>query len=145
MLPSVCPGVCRTLAACASPRFHRIAGADTLVDLDCSWRCHADPGGLHVEHFEQRVIVLVEQDGRSGGGAQLHRASHVIDVGVGDDDLLDLQVVLAEEREDVLNVVAGVDDHGFASRFVADDRAVALQRPTGKDFVDHASIVNSTQ
>jgi hypothetical protein len=65
----------------------------------------------------------------------------MIDVGVRDDDLLDLQVMLADEREDVLNVIARIDDHGFAGGLVADDRAVALERSDGKDFVDHAFIV----
>jgi hypothetical protein len=64
---------------------------------------------------------------------------------MGDDDLLDLQVMLAEEREDVVNVIAGVDDHRFARSLVANNRAVALQRPDGKDFVNHASIVTSRQ
>jgi hypothetical protein len=54
--------------------------------------------------------------------------------------LLDLQVMLADECEKVFNVVAGVDDHGFARSLVADDRAVALQRPDREDFVDHASL-----
>ena len=140
MLPSVCPGVCRMLAACA-PAF-TVSPVLTLWSIvDCAGRCHAEPRGLHVEHFEQGIVVLVEQDRRSGGRAQLHRASHMIDVGVRDDDLLDLQVMLADERENVFNVVAGVDDHRFARGFVANDRAIALQRPDGKDFVDHASIV----
>jgi hypothetical protein len=69
----------------------------------------------------------------------------VIDVGVGDDDLLDLQVMLAEERENVLNVVPGVDDQGFVRGLVANDRTVALQRPDGKDFVNHVSIVTSCE
>src|ERR1700691_4629372 len=124
-------------------RLYRIADAHALVDLDFAGHGDADPGGLHIEHLEQGIVVLVEQDWGAGGCAQFHRASHVIDVGVGDDDLLDLQVMLAKEREDVLNVIAGVNDHGLARSFVADDRTVALQLPDGKDFVDHASIVAS--
>ena len=50
----------------------------------------------------------------------------MIDVGVRDHDLLDLQVMLADKRKDVLNIVAGIDDHGFARGLVTDDRAVAL-------------------
>jgi hypothetical protein len=49
--------------------------------------------------------------------------------------------MLADEGEDVLDVVAGVDDHSLASGFVADDGAIALQRADGKDFVDHRFIV----
>jgi hypothetical protein len=45
----------------------------------------------------------------------------MIDVGVRDDDLLDLQVMLAEKREDVLNVIAWVDYHGFARGLIANN------------------------
>jgi len=65
----------------------------------------------------------------------------VVDVGVSDNDLFDLEVVLADEREQIFDVVAGIDDHGFARRLVADDGAVALQRADGENFVDHGSIV----
>jgi hypothetical protein len=96
---------------------------------------------LRVEHFQKCVIVLVEQDECAGGGAEFHGSSDVIDVGMGDDDLLDLQVVLADHREDVINIISRVDDHGFAGGLVADDGAVALQRADGEDFVDHGFIV----
>jgi hypothetical protein len=65
----------------------------------------------------------------------------MVDVGVGDDDLFDLQVVLADEGENILNVVAGVDHHGFVSSLVANNGAVALQRADGENFVDHGLIV----
>jgi len=39
----------------------------------------------------------------------------VVDVGVGDDDLLDLQVVLLDQRNDLFDVVTGIDDDGFAA------------------------------
>jgi hypothetical protein len=45
--------------------------------------------------------------------------------------------VLVDKGEDLVDVVAGVDDHGFVGGFVADDGAVALQRADGEDFVDH--------
>jgi hypothetical protein len=62
----------------------------------------------------------------------------VVDVGVSDDDLLHFQFVLAHDGQNVFNVVAGIDDHGFVRGFIADDRAVTLQRTYGKNFVDHA-------
>jgi hypothetical protein len=64
----------------------------------------------------------------------------VIDVGVGDYDLLHFQLVLADDGENVFNVIARVDDHGFVRRLIADDRAVTLQRAYGKDLVDHHFI-----
>lgn len=87
------------------------------------------------------MIVLVEQDGSASGGAEFHGSANVIDVGVGDDDLLDLEIVLADESENVFDVVAGVDDHGFTRGFVSDHGAVALERADGEDFVDHGDIV----
>ena len=120
-----------------------VAGADAAIDFDFAGRAHTDPGGLCIEHLQQGVVILVEQDGCVGGGAQLHGSADVVDVGVSDDNLLDLEIVLADEGEDVVNVIAGIDDHGFVSGFVADDGAVALQRADGEDFVNHWMIVAS--
>ena len=64
----------------------------------------------------------------------------MVDVGVGDDDLLHLQLVFADDGKNVFDVVARIDDHGFVRRLVADDRAVTLQRTDGKYLVDHAFI-----
>jgi len=115
------------------------------VNFYFSRRGHADPRGLHVEHFEQCVVVLVEENRRAGYGAELHRSTNVVDVGVRDNDLLDLQIVFAEQSEDFIDIVAGVDHHGFARSLVADDGAVALQWADGKNFVDHEDIVASKE
>jgi hypothetical protein len=119
------------------------AGRNAAVDFNFAWIAHADPCGLRVEHFQKSVVVLVEQDGSAGGGAEFHGSADVVDVGVGDDDLFDLQVVFAKQGLDVFDIIAGVDDHGFVSGLVADDGAVALQRADGEDFVDHSTIVTS--
>ena len=71
--------------------------------------------------------------------AQLHRSAHVIDVSMSDDDLLHLQVVLMNEGENILDVVAGIDHHGIAGSLVPNHGAVALQRADGKDFVNHGT------
>jgi len=117
------------------------SGGHAAVDINPAGRGHADPRGLHVEHFQQGVVILVEEDGGASGGAEFHGSADVVDVGVGDDDLLDLQIVFADDSLDVFDVVAGVDDHGFVSALVADDGAIALQRADGEDFMDHGSIV----
>ena len=98
---------------------------------------HSDPRRLHIQHLQQGIVILVEQDGRAGGGPQFHGSAHMIDVSMSDDDLLHLEIVLLNERENIFDVIAGIDHHGFAGGFVPDDRAVALQRPDGKDFVNH--------
>ena len=48
-----------------------------------------------------------------------------------------------EDGEDARDVVAGVDDHGFAGGLVSKDGAVALERADGEDFMDHGRFVLS--
>src|ERR1700737_3142458 len=78
-------------------RSDRVGAANALVDFDLAGSGHADPGSLHVQHFEQSKVVLVEQNGGAGGGAQLHGSAHVIDVSVSDDDLLEFEIMLGED------------------------------------------------
>ena len=48
-----------------------------------------------------------------------------------------------ENRQDAVDVVARIDDHGFAGLLVAENRAVALQHAHRQDLVDHIPIVYS--
>jgi hypothetical protein len=97
----------------------------------------AEPAGLDVHHFYQREIVLIVEDGGSGEALEALGSGDVVDVGVGDDDLLDGEVVLVEDGDDAGDLVAGVDDDGFERGLVAEDGAVALQGADGEDFMDH--------
>lgn len=118
------------------------SGGDAAIDFHFAGRGNADPRGLHVEHFEQGVVVLVQKNRSARGGAELHGSADMVDVSVGDHDLLDLQIVLLDQSLDVFDVIAGVDDHGFAGGVVADDGTIALERADGEDFVDHAFHCN---
>ena len=100
----------------------------------------AEPGGLLIHDGELREIVLVEENGSAGCLPQARRSTDVIDVCVGDDDLLQGEFVLGEEGENLRDVVAGVDDHGFAGGLVAKDGAVALEGADGESFADHKRI-----
>jgi len=64
----------------------------------------------------------------------------VVDVGVGDDDLLDGEAMLLQEGDDAGDLVAGVDDDGFAE--VSSPRMEQLhwRRPTG-GFRDHRPMI----
>jgi hypothetical protein len=97
----------------------------------------AEPAGLHVHHFDQGQVVLVVEDGGSGEALEAVSSGDVVDVGVGDDDLADGEVVLVENAEDAGDVVAGVDHYGFEGGLVAEDGTVALQGAYGEDLVDH--------
>ena len=46
-----------------------------------------------------------------------------------------------EDFQNALDFVAGVDHHGLAGGFVAEDRAVALQHADRKDLVDHKASI----
>ena len=133
------PGVWRTFAF-KTPRLQRFAIANTRLDGNRARRSHAQPRSLHVEHLQQRIVILIEQDRRAGQRPQLHRSAHVIDVGVSNYDLLHLQFVLANDGKNVFNVVARIDDHGFMRGLIANDRAIALQWADGKDLVNHDSF-----
>ena len=98
---------------------------------------NAKPGGLNVHDFDLEEIVLVVEDGCSGELFEAVGPGDVVDVGVGDEDLLDRQVVFCEEGQDSGDVVAGVDDDGFAGGLVAEDGAVALEGADGEGFEDH--------
>jgi hypothetical protein len=111
-----------------------------LVDFHFSRRGYADPCGLDIEHLKQFVIVLIKQDGRAGGGSQLHRAADVVDVRMGDHDLFYLQAMLVYQREHALDFVARIDDHGFMGDLVSDNGAVTLQRADRKNLVDHGRL-----
>ncbi len=97
----------------------------------------AEPAGLGVHHADEREVELVVEDGCAGDGFEALGAGDVVDVGVGDEDLLDGELVFGEDGEDAGDLVAGVDDDGFAGGFVAKDGAVALEGADGEDFVDH--------
>jgi len=101
---------------------------------------NAEPPGLNVHHFDQGQVVLVVEDGGTGELFEAVSGADVVDVGMGDDDLLDGEVVFGEEGEDAGDVVAGVYDDGFAGGLVAKDGAVALEGAYGDGFEDHGSF-----
>src|SRR5215471_15692280 len=65
----------------------------------------------------------------------------MIDVSVGNHDLLHLELMFFNDGKNVFNVIARIDNHSLASALIANHRAIALQRPNGKDFVNHEPIV----
>src|SRR5215470_11422562 len=135
------------VAGCVDDLSFDLSGAyaiglpNAAIDFDFPRSRHADPRRLHIEHLQQCIVILVQENGCPGCGAQLCRTADMIDVGVRDDDLLDLELVLVDEPENLSDVVPGIDDDGLARRLVANDGAVALQRANGKDLVDHNDIL----
>ena len=56
----------------------------------------AEPAGLDVHHLDQREVELVVEDGGAGEALELQGSGDVVDVGVGDDDLLEGELVAGE-------------------------------------------------
>lgn len=73
----------------------------------------AEPVGLGVHHGYEREIALVVEDGGTGDALEGLGSGDVVDVGVGDDDLLEGEGVAGERGEDAGDLVAGVYDDGF--------------------------------
>jgi len=107
--------------------------------------CDAKPPGLHVHKFELGQIVFIHQDRRAGEALELERASHMVNVGVGDKNLLELEAKVGEAALNAADLVAGIDDDGLARLLVAQDGAVALEWADWEGLDDHASILGHGQ
>ena len=68
-------------------------------------------------------------------------ASDMIDVGVGNKDLLESKGEGGEAAMDAGDLVSGIDDDGFAGFLVGQNCAVALQRADREGLKDHGFIV----
>ena len=100
--------------------------------------------GLHVHHVLQFAVREVHVHRGAGCHLEFLGAADVIDVGVGDHDGGHGELVPGEDFQDAVDFVAGIDHHGLARGFVAEDGTVALQHAYGKDLVDHkASILTN--
>src|ERR1017187_74094 len=60
----------------------------------------------------------------------------MINVRMGDDDLLHREPMMLYDGHHVFDVIAGIDDHGLFGLFIADHRAISLQRADREDLVD---------
>jgi len=49
----------------------------------------------------------------------------------------DQQMVLGDKRKNLVDVIAGVNDHRLTAGLIANDGTVALEWSDGKDFVNH--------
>jgi hypothetical protein len=117
-----------------------IAIFEKLIDGGEFGRAETEKGRLDLQGVVEREIVVVHHDGSAGVLMELGKAADMIDVGVGADNCFDGEFVAAEEAEDALDFVTGVDDDGFMSFGIADDGTVALEEANGDLDVDHLRI-----
>jgi hypothetical protein len=67
----------------------------------------------------------------------------MVNMRMRNDDLRELQVVGFEHREDVLNVISGIDHQRFAAFFVRNDGTIAAQHAYREDFMQHSAVTPS--
>src|SRR5207302_11185861 len=101
---------------------------------------HAYPGGLDVQELQKSMVVLVHQNGCARSSLKFHSSADMVDVGVSYYDLRQLQMMLTHDVQDLIDLVARIDDHSFMGLLIADDRAIALQLANRKDLMKHSDM-----
>ncbi|MNF47428.1 hypothetical protein D3C84_286300 [compost metagenome] len=125
---------------------HAAAAGQLLVVAQVLVRCrhrgvgHAEHAALHLQTIPEETVVLVQVQGRAGALLHLAGGEEVVEMGMGMNDAHHLQAVLVQARHDQLRIAARIDDDGLLGQRVADDGAVALQRPDGKGFADQGGL-----
>lgn len=101
----------------------------------------ADPSGLLVHHLEKGKVILVQKNGGTGQSFELQGSADMVDMGVGDEDLAQLEAKLAQPSVNATNLVSRIDHNCFACDLVPKKRAVALERADREGLEDHAFIL----
>ena len=119
-----------------------IAEVDRItVVVGIHWRGLAD---LEAEErallhgaFVEKQVVPVQIDGNVVGILGGADPGDVIDVCVGQQDRLHLDLEIPDRTHQLVHLVAGVDDDRFARTFAPDDEAVLVERRDGPHFKKH--------
>jgi len=120
---------------------HARTVGQALVGRSDLGRCDSQPACLLIHHHEQRQVIFVQENRRAGKPLELESTTHMVDVGVSDEDLLELEAQIGEAAMDAADFVAGIDDDGFAGLFITEEGAVAGERADGKGLEDHGFSV----
>ncbi|MNV72513.1 hypothetical protein D3C71_1656100 [compost metagenome] len=121
------------------------AGQFFVVRQPAVWRRyrgvgHAEHLALHFQVVPQRLVVLVQVQRGAGQFLEPAGGEEVIEVRMGVDDADQGQAVGLQAGEDLLRVATWIDDDGLLAEWVADQRAVALQRADGEGFADERGL-----
>src|SRR5512146_2504036 len=92
----------------------------------------AEPCRLRSDQVEERQVILVQVDGRAGKTLEPERCTDVVDVGVGNQDLLERKTLFSKPLVDAADIVTGVDHDGLARLLIAQNCAVTLQKTNRK-------------
>jgi len=104
-------------------------------------RFYSEPSGLGGHHGEERQVRLVEVDGGAGERFEFKCSADMVDVGVGDENLLKGETEAGKPAVDSGDLVSWIDNDGLARFLVGEDGAVALEWTNRKGLEDHEAIL----
>jgi hypothetical protein len=118
--------------------------AQLRIDRDRSQRSRrkSDPARLFVQRSVEREVTGVEQRRAVRPVFQIRQGTDVIEMGMRVNKARGAQSALGEQRDDLIDVVAAVDDDRFAALLVTDDGAVACKR-TNREVLDDHDVVQA--
>lgn len=102
--------------------------------------CHAEDLPLFDSPFVQEQIVSVQMDWRTERALRHTHTGHVVDVGVGEQDVRDGNVLVSDELEQPFNLVAWIDEQTLASPLACDNKPVLVER-TDRLYLDYDHAV----
>lgn len=90
----------------------------------------------------EKEVVVMEMDRRAKGALRGADTSHVVDVGVCQENVHDADLLAPDVVEQPLDFVAGIDEHALAGAWARDDEAVLEERRHGLRLdYDHEVIL----
>jgi len=116
---------------------HLVPVANHDIDLWRRGSLDPNPAGLNVKLRPQLHVVLIHVDRCAGQLLEFGSPSNVVNMGVCNNNALDLQFVAIQNRFYFANFVARINNQCLMRLLVAENGAIALKLPYGKDFVDH--------
>ena len=98
----------------------------------------AEGAALHLEHFPEHAIVLVQAEERSGGLFHVAGCEEVIKMGVSVQNHRHGQSERLNLPEDPVRRSPGIHNYGLFGQGIADDRTIAAERGHGKGFANES-------
>ena len=124
----------------AIAHLHRVAILQPARGREAGHLRKAEHAALFGDAVDPELVARVRaDDGQAQPRAQLGRATGVVDVGVGEPDLLQVDAQLLHRRLDARQVATGVDDGGLLRGIAPDDGAVLRERGDGDGVVAEGS------
>jgi CheY-like chemotaxis protein len=126
----------------ALPERDRLAGLVELIDRRLRLHAQAE----HPSHLDRLIvekeIISVQIDRDAQRPLRRRHAGDVIDMSVGEQNVFDRELAIGGDREQLVDLVARIDQHRFAGRRARHNEAVLEEGPNRSRLdYDHAVIL----